>query len=77
MKTSTNEKCCTKFNLIKERITSKNTFQSLKSNRKTKWLKATSPETTEFAAGAFLGADIEQMREKNMKGKSSVIKVES
>jgi len=36
----------------------------LKSNRNTKWLKATSPETTEFAAGAFLGADVEQVYEK-------------
>lgn len=32
------------------------TFQSLKSNLKTKWLYDTSPEDTAAAEGAFLGA---------------------
>jgi len=31
-------------------------------------LKATSPEATEFALGAFLGADIEQVHEKKISG---------
>jgi len=33
------------------------TFQSSKSNLKTKWLYATSPDVTKCDSGAFLGAE--------------------
>lgn len=40
------------------------TFQSAKSNLKTKWLYLTSPLTTKYVSGAFLGAGKERSKKE-------------